>query len=223
PTRGRNLLRVQGDLLAAHALDVRNVFVVMGDPTAIGDYPEAMDNYDLVPSGLIKLIKHGFNAGVDHAGMEIGQPTSFFTGCALNLNPTDPANEIKTLRRKLKNGADFILTQPIYDVQKAIEFRKVIDEELGGLHTPVLVGLLPLASVRHAAFLQHEVPGIDIPEPIHQRVAAAGEKGAREGIQIAIELISQMRPVFQGIYLMPAFNRFDYAAEIIETVRAEAG
>ena len=71
PTRGRNLLRVQGDLLAAHALGIRNVFVVMGDPTAIGDYPEAMDDYDLVPSGLIRLIKEGFNAGVDHSGAEI--------------------------------------------------------------------------------------------------------------------------------------------------------
>ena len=83
PTRGRNLLRVQGDLLAAHALGVRNVFVVMGDPTAIGDYPDAMDNFDLVPSGLIKLIKQGFNTGVDHAGVEIGQPTAFFVGGAL--------------------------------------------------------------------------------------------------------------------------------------------
>ncbi len=80
PTRGRNLLRVQGDLLAAHALGIRNVFVVMGDPTSIGDYPEAMDNYDLVPSGLIKLIKQGFNTGVDHSGTSIGQPTNFFVG-----------------------------------------------------------------------------------------------------------------------------------------------
>ncbi|HLF88877.1 MAG TPA: bifunctional homocysteine S-methyltransferase/methylenetetrahydrofolate reductase, partial [Anaerolineales bacterium] len=82
PTRGRNLLRVQGDLLAAHALNVRNVFVVMGDPTAIGDYPDATDNYDVVPSGLVKLIKQRFNAGTDYAGMDIGQPTSFFVGCA---------------------------------------------------------------------------------------------------------------------------------------------
>jgi homocysteine S-methyltransferase len=86
PTRGRNLLRVQGDLLASHAQDVRNVFVVMGDPTSIGEYPNANDNYDLVPSGLIKLIKQGFNAGLDHAGTDIGQPTNFFVGCALNLN-----------------------------------------------------------------------------------------------------------------------------------------
>ncbi len=95
PTRGRNLLRVQGDLLAAHALGIRNVLVVMGDPTAIGDYPEAMDNYDLVPSGLIRLIKQGFNTGVDHSGASIGQPTNFFVGAALNLSAPEPEREAK--------------------------------------------------------------------------------------------------------------------------------
>ncbi|HPO58897.1 MAG TPA: bifunctional homocysteine S-methyltransferase/methylenetetrahydrofolate reductase [Anaerolineaceae bacterium] len=220
PTRGRNLLRVQGDLLAAHTLGVRNVFVVMGDPTAIGDYPEAMDNYDLVPSGLIKLIKHGFNVGLDHAGANIGQPTSFFVGCALNLNPSNPESEIKNLKRKIASGADFILTQPVYDVDTARFFRERIDRALGGLELPIIVGLLPLVSGRHAAFLQHEVPGITIPEPVYQRMQAAGENAARVGIEIAIELIRQLRSDFQGVYLMPAFNRFDYAAEIIEAVRA---
>lgn len=219
PTRGRNLLRVQGDLLASHALGVRNVFVVMGDPTAIGDYPEAMDNYDLVPSGLIKLIKQGFNMGVDHAGVGIGQPTSFFTGCALNLTAVDPDLEIKNLRRKLRAGADFILTQPIYDPQVARQFLNRVQDSLGELKIPLLIGLLPLASARHAAFLQQEVPGIDIPENIHKIMAASGENGARNGIQIAIELTNQFREFAQGIYLMPAFNRFDYAAEIIETIR----
>ena len=219
PTRGRNLLRVQGDLLAAHALGVRNVFVVMGDPTAIGDYPEAMDNYDLVPSGLIKLIKQGFNAGVDHAGVDIGQPTSFFAGCALNLTAADPDNEIKNLRRKLRAGADFILTQPIYDPPAAQKFIERVREEIGELNVPVLVGLLPLVSSRHAAFLQHEVPGIQIPQQVQQRMAVSGDNGARTGIEIAIELVDQIKQFAQGIYLMPAFNRFDYAAEIIETSR----
>jgi homocysteine S-methyltransferase len=219
PTRGRNLLRVQGDLLAAHALGVRNVFVVMGDPTAIGDYPEAMDNYDLVPSGLIKLIKQGFNTGVDHAGVEIGQPTSFFAGCALNLTAADPADEIKNLRRKLRAGADFILTQPIYDPPAARAFLERANEEIGGIKVPVLIGLLPLASDRHAAFLQHEVPGIQIPQQVQRRMAISGDNGARTGIEIAIELIEQIKQFAQGIYLMPAFNRFDYAAEIIETSR----
>lgn len=84
-------------MLAAHALGIRNVFVVMGDPTAIGDYPEAMDNYDLVPSGLIKLIKQSFNIGIDHAGSEIGQPTSFFVGSALNLTSSRPEIELKKI------------------------------------------------------------------------------------------------------------------------------
>ena len=221
PTRGRNLLRVQGDLLAAHALGVRNVFVVMGDPTAIGDYPDAMDNYDLVPSGLIKLIKQSFNAGVDHAGADIGQPTSFYVGCALNLNPPDEQSEIKNLRRKLRAGADFILTQPIYDPLAGSRFIQRIRNEIEEFDTPILVGLLPLVSARHAAFLQHEVPGIDIPEAIHARMAEAGEQGAAQGVKIAIELIEQLKDFAQGIYIMPAFNRFDYAAEIIEHIRAD--
>jgi methionine synthase / methylenetetrahydrofolate reductase(NADPH) len=104
PTRGRNLLRVQGDLLAAHALGIRNVFVVMGDPTSIGDYPEAMDNYDLVPSGLIKLIKQGFNTGVDHSGTSIGQPTNFFVGAALNLCPADVEARSRTCIARSKQA-----------------------------------------------------------------------------------------------------------------------
>ena len=217
PTRGRNLLRVQGDLLAAHALEVRNIFVIMGDPTAIGDYPEAMDNYDLAPSGLIKLIKQGFNAGVDHAGTDIGQPTSFFVGCALNLLPADMERELEVLRRKLKAGADFVLTQTIYKAQPLEHFIKTYEGRFGKFPVPILVGILPLASARHAAFLQHEVPGIEIPEQIHQQMEKAGEKGARVGIDLAVELIGQMKEHAQGVYLMPAFNRFDHAARIIET------
>ncbi len=219
PTRGRNLLRVQGDLLAAHALDVRNVFVVMGDPTAIGDYPNAMDNYDLVPSGLIKLIKQGFNAGVDHAGVDIGQPTSFFVGSAMNLNPPNLDEEIKTLRRKLRAGTDFLLTQPIYDPSLLKTFLDRYEAEFGRFPIPILVGLLPLASARHAAFLASEVPGITIPAETRERMVAAGENGARVGIQIAVELIQQMHSQIQGIYLMPAFGRYENAAEIIEAAR----
>jgi methionine synthase I (cobalamin-dependent)/5,10-methylenetetrahydrofolate reductase len=217
PTRGRNLLRVQGDLLAAHALGVRNVFVVMGDPTAIGDYPDAMDNYDLVPSGLIKLIKQSFNAGLDHAGSAIGQPTSFFVGCALNLNPTDPAEEIKNLRRKLRAGADFILTQPVFDPNVAQSFMARYTSEHGSLTTPLLAGILPLVNARHTSFLHHEVPGISIPEAIQERMAEAGENGARTGVQIAIELIARLKPLVQGVYLIPAFSRYHDVAEIIES------
>jgi homocysteine S-methyltransferase len=219
PTRGRNLLRVQGDLLAAHALGIRNVFVVMGDPTSIGDYPEAMDDYDLVPSGLMKLIAQRFNQGVDHAGSDIGQPTSFFVGCALNLLPPDPEREIKVLRRKIANGANFALTQPVYQPAKALEFLKLYKEQFGELEIPVLVGILPLYSIRHAAFLHNEVPGIVIPDEIRARIEKAGDEAPREGVRVAVELIQQIKVWGQGVYIMPAFGRYDLAAEIIEEIR----
>ncbi len=221
PTRGRNLLRVQGDLLAAHALGIRNVFVVMGDPTAIGDYPDANDNYDLVPSGLIKLIKQGFNVGVDHAGADIGQPTSFFVGCAVNLNAPDFDKEIKTLRKKIEAGADFALTQPVYDVALARDYIRRYEAQHGPLQLPLLVGVLPLYNTRHANFLHNEVPGISIPESLRRRMSEAGERGAQEGIRIACELLAELRaiPALRGAYLMPPFGRYDLAAEIIERAK----
>lgn len=221
PTRGRNLLRVQGDLLAAHALGVRNVFVVMGDPTAIGDYPNANDNYDLVPSGLLKLIKQGFNVGVDHAGADIGQPTSFFVGCAVNLNAPDFNKELKTLRKKIEAGADFALTQPVYDVALARDYIRRYEDQYGPLRLPVLVGVLPLYNTRHANFLHNEVPGISIPEALRQRMTEAGENNAAVGIQIACDLLTELRevPAVRGAYLMPPFGRYDMAAEIIERAK----
>ena len=216
PTRGRNLLRVQGDLLAAHALGVRNVFVVMGDPTEIGDYPDAMDDYDLVPSGLIKLIKQNFNLGVDHSGTNIGQPTSFYVGCALNLCPKHPERERRNLHRKLQAGADFILTQPIYEPQAAEVFLERYGDQYGALATPILVGVLPLYSTRHALFLHNEVPGINIPEETHGRLREAENRAPQEGVKIALELIEEMKSWASGVYLMPQFSRYDLAAEIVE-------
>jgi len=219
PTRGRNLLRVQGDLLAAHALGIRNVLVIMGDPTAIGDYPEAMDNYDLVPSGLIRLIKEGFNTGLDHAGASIGQPTNFFVGAALNLSASEPEQELRNLHRKVRAGADFFLTQPIYRPAEGRGLLARYEEKYGRLEKPVLVGILPLVGWKHANFLNHEVPGISIPDETIKRLEGAGEDAAKEGVAIAVELIEQIKEWAQGVYLMPQFSRFDLIAEIIEKVK----
>ncbi len=219
PTRGRNLLRVQGDLLAAHALGIHNVFVVMGDPTSIGDYPEAMDNYDLVPSGLIKLIKQGFNTGMDHSGTSIGQPTNFFVGAALNLCPPDIESEIKNLNRKVRAGADFFLTQPIYRSEDGPRLLEAYESKYGKFDKPVLVGILPLVSTRHVNFLHHEVPGIFIPEETRKRVDEAGEDGVKAGVEVAVELIDQLKAWAGGVYLMPQFNKFDMIAEIIESIQ----
>ena len=218
PTRGRNLLRVQGDLLAAHALGIRNIFVVMGDPTSVGDYPEAMDNYDLVPSGLIKLIKQGFNTGVDHSGTSIGQPTNFFVGAALNLCPPNLESEIKNLHRKIQAGADFFLTQPVYRSQDGPRLVEAYEAKYGTLDKPVLVGILPLVSIRHANFLHHEVPGIFIPDETRKRIELAGDEAARTGVDVAVELIDQLKAWAGGVYIMPQFHKFDMVADIIEKI-----
>ncbi|RME80072.1 MAG: bifunctional homocysteine S-methyltransferase/methylenetetrahydrofolate reductase, partial [Caldilineae bacterium] len=147
PTRGRNLLRVQGDLLAAHSLNIRNLFVVMGDPTRIGDFPDAHDHFDIPPSGLVRLIKQQLNRGVDQAGHSIGAPTRFFVGAAVNLGAENLEREMKVLRRKLDGGADFLLSQPIFDPKVVERFYAAWG---GPLPVPLIAGLLPLASSRHA-------------------------------------------------------------------------
>ncbi len=223
PTRGRNILRVQGDLLAAHALDVRNVFVVMGDPTSIGDYPEALDKYDVVPTGLIKLLKQGFNQGLDYGGEPIVQATNFLVGCALDLTPADPEREITVLRRKIESGADFALTQPVYNPAVAQAFLARYEAAHGPLNLPLLMGVLPLYNARHADFLHNEVPGISIPDDMRQRIRSAGDQSAKAGLIIARELVQQLRPLVHGMYLMPPFERYDLAAELIESVREEVG
>ncbi|NMC47583.1 MAG: bifunctional homocysteine S-methyltransferase/methylenetetrahydrofolate reductase [Chloroflexi bacterium] len=221
PTRGRNLLRVQGDLLAAHALGVRNVFVIMGDPTAIGDYPEAMDNFDLAPSGLVKLVKQRFNLGIDQSGSDIGQPTNFFVGCALNLLPNEPQREWEVLKRKINNGADFVITQPVFEADSIPRFRQAFKDFYEELKIPLIVGILPLVSARHAAFLHQEVPGISIPDAIQKRMRIAEDNGSgpQEGIHIASELIRQVKDLAQGAYLTPSFGHYDYVAEIIDDAR----
>ena len=167
----------------------------------------------------MKLIKQRFNQGFDHAGSDIGQPTTFFVGCALNLMPSNPEREIKILRRKLSNGADFALTQPVYQPEIATEFLRRYSDQFGKLEIPVLVGILPLYSSRHAAFLHNEVPGILIPENTLQRIEKVGDKAPQEGVRIAVELVEQIKDWGQGVYIMPAFSRYDLAAEIIEAIQ----
>ena len=218
PTRGRNLLRVQGDLLAAHALDVRNVFVVMGDPTVIGDYPDSFDTHDIAPSALIQLIKHNLNEGTDQAGGSIGVPTTFLTGCALNINARALDREVKLLRKKIEAGADFALTQPVFDPAVIDRFHEAYAAQFGPLTLPLLAGILPLYGARHAAFLHNEVPGIEIPRALRDRIDAAGELSPQEGVLIAQELLQAIKPVAQGVYLMPAFGRYDLAAAVIDSL-----
>lgn len=220
PTRGRNLLRIQGDLLAAHAMDLRNLFVTMGDPTKIGDYPEAMDNYDIVPSKLIALVKKNFNHGTDQAGNSIGRATAFTVGCALNMFADDIDHEIKTLGSKLAAGADFALGQAVFEPWKIERFVKRYEELRGEpFNLPVLMGIMPLYGIKHATFLNNEVPGVTIPTALLKRIEDAGDDAPMEGVRIAQELLHDVRGLVQGAYIIPAFGKYDLAAEVIDSVR----
>jgi methionine synthase / methylenetetrahydrofolate reductase(NADPH) len=219
PTRGRNILRVQGDLLASHALGLRNLFITMGDPTRIGDYPDAMDNYDIVPSKLIGLVKGEMNAGRDMAGNSIGTPTNFTVGCALNMAADDLDREIRVLGNKLKGGADFALGQAVFDPPRIEAFlQRYREVRAEAFNLPVIMGVIPLYSVKHARFLNNEVPGITIPDHIFKRLQDAGDDAPQEGVRIAIELMQQMRDYVQGAYIIPYLSRYDLAAQVVDAV-----
>lgn len=217
PTRGRNLLRIQGDLLAAYALGVRNLFVAMGDPTRIGDYPEAMDSYDIVPTGLMQLITQQFNQGIDKAGNSIGQATSFAVGCALNLAAKDSLREMRLLHKKAQSGASFALTQPVFDPVGAASFAAEYESRFERPMLPIIAGIKPLYNSKNAEFLHHEVPGIVIPELLRRRMKYSSSPQL-EGISIAQEIAQEIRHLVHGVYVMPAFGRYDLVAELLEHV-----
>jgi methionine synthase I (cobalamin-dependent)/5,10-methylenetetrahydrofolate reductase len=208
--RHRNLLALHSDLLGAHALGVRNMFAIMGDAPLVGDYPQATAVRDITTTGLIKLIA-SFNKGVDASDRSIGNPTSFFVGCALNFSAVDMDKELRVLDRKLNAGANFILTQPVYDPERVEQISML----LGGFPVPVLLGILPLRSLRHAQFLHHEVPGITVPENIFERLERAGEDSANEGIAISKELLVGLHHLIGGAYFIPPFGRYQVVTEIL--------
>jgi homocysteine S-methyltransferase len=209
--RHRNLLALHSDLLGAHALGVRNVFTVMGDAPLTGDYPDATPIADITASGLIKLMS-GFNQGVDAGGRAIDAPTSFFVGAALNLAAPDMDRELRVLDRKVEAGADFLMTQPVYDPETV----ERIAARLGGFPRPVLLAVLPLRSLRHARFLHNEVPGISIPDEVFDRLERAGDAAAAEGIAMSRELLQAMAGRVAGVYFIPPFGRYDVVAETLE-------
>jgi len=219
PTRGRNLLRLQGDLLAVHALGIRNLFVCLGDPMEVGDYPGGTDNIDVTPTGVLSMITDAFNRGLDHAGAPIGEPTTFVAGCALNPTAPDIDRECRLLRRKIESGASFALSQPVYSLSPLRRLRAAYEARHGELGLPILAGVLPLASSRHAEFLHNEVPGVSIPERVRDRLRDAGAGAEAVGLGMAIDLAQELREVAAGVYLIPQFGRYDIAAEIVESVK----
>ena len=210
-TRDRNLMALQSELLGAHALGIRNILALTGDPLRLGDYPNTTGVWDVDSIGLIQVLR-GMNEGHDAAGSSIGAQSCFHIGAALNLNMTEEetTQEIEKFRRKLEAGAHFIMTQPIYELAPLLRFL----ERVGKPSIPVILGCIPLHSSRHAEFLHNEVPGIIIPEEVRARMRAAGERGHEEGLKLAQELLSAARSMVQGVYLMPSYGRYDVVGKL---------
>jgi methionine synthase / methylenetetrahydrofolate reductase(NADPH) len=182
-----------------------------------------MDQYDIVPSKLIELIKHKMNTGVDLGGASIGRPTAFTVGCALNMFADDLDNEIRVLGNKLAAGSDFALGQAVFEPHKIEIFLRRYEEITGkAFDLPVIMGIMPLYSLKQALFLHNEVPGISIPDTIFKRLEDAGEDAPREGVQIAQELLQAVRGLVAGAYIIPAFGKYELAAEVINAVAVPA-
>ncbi len=216
-TRDRNVMALQSDLIGAHVLGQRNVLCLKGDAPTGSGYARAIGVWDVTPVGLMRILK-GLNEGIDWAGNAMAQPTSFFVGAA--ANPTAPSleAEMKLLRRKVQAGADFIMTQTMYDIETLERFL----EKASRFKVPIIMGVLPLHSERHADFIHNELPGVVVPEAVRQRMREAGENGLAEGASIAREIVAAARGGVQGVYLIPAFNRYDVAAELVEELQGQS-
>jgi homocysteine S-methyltransferase len=216
-TRDRSLMGLQSELLGAHAVGVRNIIALTGDPPSLGDYPDSSAVYDVDSIGLIRILAR-LNEGNDSAGASIGRPAAFTIACAVDPTRADLAHEAERLRAKLAAGAHVAMTQPIYDPAVWERFLAVYGVER--LPVPVLAGILPLQSSRHAEFLHNEVPGITLSDEARERMRRAGPDGRREGVAMAQELLQALRPLVQGVYLMPSFGRYEVAAEVLEVLGA---
>jgi homocysteine S-methyltransferase len=209
-TRDRNLMAIQSDLLGAHALGIRNVIALTGDPPSSGDYARATGVWDVDSIGFIKVLKM-LNEGTDWAGNSIGRKTDFFVACAANPTADDVDVEVGRVRRKLEAGADVLMTQQIYSAEILERFL----DKLGAISVPVLVGIMPLQSSKHAEFIHNELAGVFVPDDVRERMRDAGENGKAEGIAQARELLEACRPMVNGTYLVPSFGRVEVVGELV--------
>ncbi|HET6315209.1 MAG TPA: homocysteine S-methyltransferase family protein, partial [Chloroflexota bacterium] len=197
----KSLMVLQADLLGAHAFGVRAIICRTGTPPLLGDYPNAAGIWDVDSLGLIQVLR-GLNEGRDYNGIPLGRPTGFLIGARINPSAADPQREAATARRKIAAGSSYLVTPPVFDLD-ALD--RLLDE-IDSPETPVLLGLMPLQDVRHAEYLQHEVPEMSVPEPLLERVWQAGEKAPLVGLEIAAELAlsARARGRLQGLVLTSA-------------------
>ncbi|MFI5263359.1 MAG: methylenetetrahydrofolate reductase, partial [Candidatus Kapaibacterium sp.] len=217
--RDRNMVGLQSELLGAELMGVRNILAVTGDPAQIGDFPYATSVYDIDAIGLIRAL-NSMNQGLDLMGNPItggeARATHFLIACGANPVADDMEREIRRMEQKIKEGCEVIFTQPIFEIpvlERWVDALKPFRKK-----SRLMLGILPLRSSRHAEFLHYEVPGMNIPQWIHDRIAgrSSTEEQSKEGIDICVEFLRDAKSLVDGVYLMPPFRRYQMAVDILE-------
>jgi methionine synthase I (cobalamin-dependent)/5,10-methylenetetrahydrofolate reductase len=213
--RDRNILGLQSELMGMAAMGIRHVLPLTGDPAKVGDHPGASSVYDVNSVQLIQIIRR-LNEGFNHIGKSIKVPTSFVIGCTFNPNAKNMEAQVKRLERKVAAGAQYVMTQPVFDTALVAEMEKCTRH----IGIPILTGVWPLLSGRQAEFLHNEVPGIVIPDRV--RAAMAGREGPearRMGVEIAKEVCRAILDLFPGVYLITPFLNYETTVELSRFVR----
>ncbi len=215
--RDRNLLGMQSDLLGAHSMGVRNLLLITGDPPPVGDYPDATGVFDVDSIGLTNVVTR-LNRGFDIGGQSIGVPTGFHIGVAANPGALDAEEELRRLAYKIEAGAEFVITQPVFDARELERFLARIES----FRVPVLAGVAPLDSFRHAEFMANELPGVRVPDAVVDRMRRAEVQGqaAVEGLAIAREITTEIRSMVQGLQISTTAAAFEAALGLMEAARA---
>jgi 5,10-methylenetetrahydrofolate reductase len=214
----KSLMVLQADLLGAHAFGIRSIVCRTGTPPLQADYPNAAGIWDVDSLGLIEVLR-GLNEGRDYNGIPLGRPTGFVIGARVNPSADDIAREAMSARRKIAAGATFLLTPPAYDL---IALERLLDA-VAAPNIPVLLGLMALQNLRHAEYLQHEVPEMSVPESVLDRMGQAGERASLVGKQIACELAveARARGRVQGLVLASASGSTDELVGLLDQLSME--
>jgi homocysteine S-methyltransferase len=212
--RDRNLLSIQSDLLGASSLGLRNILCLTGDPPKLGNYPDATAVFDVDAIGLVNVVNR-LNHGLDIGGNPIGASTGFTLGVAANPGVPDIDNEIRRFAYKVEAGAEYAITQPVFDLRLLEEFLRRIE----AFRIPVIAGIWPLTSLRNAEFMKNDLR-VSMPDDIMARMAAAEtpEAARTEGIRIAQEMLTAAQPMVEGVQVSAPFGRYGLAVEIVRQV-----
>jgi homocysteine S-methyltransferase len=210
--RDRNILGIQSDLLGAHAIGLRNMLLVTGDPIRTGDYPDATAVFDIDSIGLTNVV-HQLNRGLDIGGRRLKQPTSFLIGVGVNPGAVNFEEEMRRFEWKVKAGAEFAITQPVFDTSLFERFIEYIEP----IRIPIIAGIWPLTSYKNAEFMNNELPGVTVPDDIMKRMRAAesGERALQEGVEIAAGILLKVSGLVDGVQISAPLSRHDLALELL--------